>query len=178
MTDPAADDLLILVDSNDNAIGTSTKLDAHKRGLKHRAISALVKNSSGEFLLHRRHAAKYHSGGLWTNACCSHPMPGEETAAAAHRRLQEELGFDTDLTHQFHFIYKVQFDNGLTEHEFDHVFVGYHDGNIAPNSLEVKDYCFMKFCDKEILNDSDFDYNVYYKEVDEIVYTENPMKRK
>ena len=68
MTDPAADDLLILVDSNDNAIGTSTKLDAHKRGLKHRAISALVKNSSGEFLLHRRHAAKYHSGGLWTNA--------------------------------------------------------------------------------------------------------------
>ena len=112
MTDPAANDLLILVDSNDNEIGTAAKLDAHQRGLKHRAISALVKNSAGEFLLHRRHAAKYHSGGLWTNACCSHPSPGESTAEAARRRLMQEMGVACALEPLFVFDYRADVPGG------------------------------------------------------------------
>ncbi len=88
------DDLVVLVDDRDRATGTAGKLDAHRRGLKHRAISVLVRNSRGEFLLQQRAAGKYHSGGLWTNACCSHPRPGEDTADAARRRLLDEMGLD------------------------------------------------------------------------------------
>ena len=155
---------VILVNEQDVQVGTMKKMQAHQEGLLHRAFSIFIFNHKGEMLLQQRAVGKYHSPDLWSNACCSHPMPGEETAAAAHRRLQEELGFDTDLTHQFHFIYKVQFDNGLTEHEFDHVFVGYHDGNISPNSLEVKDYCFMKMEDIEnSLHSHPHKYSVWFK---------------
>ena len=147
MTDPAADDLLILVDSNDNAIGTSTKLDAHKRGLKHRAISALVKNSSGEFLLHRRHAAKYHSGGLWTNACCSHPAPGETSADAAKRRLLQEMGIVCALEPMFVFDYRADVPGGLIEHEIVHVFGGKHDGEVQPDPDEVSEWKWVDFDD-------------------------------
>src|SRR5206468_3539805 len=133
------DNPVILVDTDDVAIGTAGKLDAHRRGLKHRAVSALVRNSAGGFLLQRRHPAKYHSGGLWANACCSHPQPGEETSIAARRRLKEETGFDTVLEKVFDFIYKVEFDNGLTEYEFDHVFVGEYEGEINFNKNEIRD---------------------------------------
>ncbi|MEP7237863.1 MAG: NUDIX domain-containing protein, partial [Ferruginibacter sp.] len=105
-------------------------------------FSIFIFNDKGEMLLHKRAAKKYHSGGLWTNACCSHPKPGEETSVAAAIRLQEEMGFNTELKKAFDFIYKAPFDNGLTEHEFDHVFTGNYDGVIAPNAEEVSDYCF------------------------------------
>ena len=135
---------VILVDEQDVEIGTMEKMEAHKKALLHRAFSVFIFNRKGEMLLHQRASNKYHSPNLWTNACCSHPMPGEATIDAAHRRLQEEMGFDTPLEKLFHFTYKTSFENGLTEHEFDHVFVGTYDGPIEPNSGEVKDFCFMK----------------------------------
>jgi isopentenyl-diphosphate delta-isomerase len=101
-----------------------------------------VFNKKNEMLLQQRSLNKYHSGGLWTNACCSHPLPGEDIQVAAQRRLLEEMGFSTDLEKIFHFTYKSEFDNGLTEHEFDHVFTGRYEGSIKPNKEEVNDYCF------------------------------------
>ena len=100
------------------------KMEAHKKGLLHRAFSVFIFNSKGELLLQQRALNKYHSGGLWTNSCCSHPQPGEETLVAAQRRLQEEMGFTTHLEKIFDFIYQADFSNGLTEYEFDHVFAG------------------------------------------------------
>lgn len=147
MTDSAANDLLILVDSNDNEIGTAGKLDAHQRGLKHRAISALVKNSSGDFLLHRRHSAKYHSGGLWTNACCSHPAPGESAADAAQRRLFQEMGIACALAPMFVFDYRADVPGGLIEHEIVHVFGGQHDGAVKPDPDEVSEWKWIGFDD-------------------------------
>lgn len=135
---------VILVDENDVEIGQMEKMAAHREALLHRAFSVFIFNTKGEMLLQQRASSKYHSPDLWTNACCSHPMPGETTEQAAHRRLKEELGFDTELEHLFHFIYKTPFDNGLTEHELDHVFVGVYDGPIHPDSAEVKDFCYMK----------------------------------
>lgn len=133
---------VILVDEHDVQTGIMEKMEVHQKALLHRAFSIFIFNSKGETLLHKRADKKYHSGGLWTNACCSHPRPGEETEAAAEIRLQEEMGFNTELKKVFHFIYKAPFDNGLTEHEFDHVFTGIYDGDIVPNADEVSDYCF------------------------------------
>lgn len=135
-------DEVILVDENDNAIGSMEKMAAHEQALLHRAFSVFVFNTGGKMLLQQRSFSKYHSAGLWTNACCSHPRPGEETLIAAQRRLQEELGFVTDLKKIFDFTYKASFDNGLTEHEFDHVYVGYYDDTVMPNPDEVKDVSF------------------------------------
>jgi isopentenyl-diphosphate delta-isomerase len=118
------------------------KMEAHLAGALHRAFSIFIFNTKGEMLLQQRAATKYHNGGLWTNACCSHPAPGEATLDAANRRLYEEMGFTTQLEKAFDFIYKASFDNGLTEHEYDHVFIGTYDGEIKVNSAEVKDYCF------------------------------------
>jgi isopentenyl-diphosphate Delta-isomerase len=134
---------IILVDENDNELGLMEKMEAHQKALLHRAFSVFIFNEVGEMLLQQRAASKYHSGGLWTNACCSHPLPGEAVEAAAHRRLQEEMGFDTDLAKAFHFIYQAPFDNGLTEHEFDHVLVGHYQGAILPNADEVQDYRYQ-----------------------------------
>jgi isopentenyl-diphosphate Delta-isomerase len=129
---------VILVDKHDNEIGRAEKLQAHKEGLLHRAFSIFIFNSAGDMLIHQRAHAKYHSGGLWTNACCSHPRTGETLEQAAHRRLREELGFDCPLTYKMNFIYKVKFDeDNLFEHEFDHVFFGVFDGNFIPNPDEV-----------------------------------------
>jgi len=119
------------------------KMEAHHKGLLHRAFSVFVINDAGEILLQRRALEKYHSAGLWTNACCSHPFPGETIAAAAHRRLQEEMGFDCELQEIFTFTYRAEFDNGLTEHEFDHVLLGTYNGNIHPNPAEVCDYHYL-----------------------------------
>jgi len=133
---------VILVDEHDVPTGTMEKMEVHQKALLHRAFSVFIFNEKGEMLLHKRADKKYHSGGLWTNACCSHPRPGEDTAIAASIRLQEEMGFNTPLTKAFDFVYKAPFDNGLTEHEFDHVFIGTYEGDIVPNPEEVSDYCF------------------------------------
>ena len=135
---------VILVDENDHEVGLMEKMEAHEKGLLHRAFSVFIFNNKGELLLQQRSETKYHSANLWTNACCSHPLPGETTIDAAHRRLQEEMGFDTPLSAAFTFMYKSKFDNGLTEHEVDHVFIGYYTGEIKPDASEVKDYCFVK----------------------------------
>jgi isopentenyl-diphosphate delta-isomerase len=124
---------VVLVDAFDNDIGTMGKMEAHQVGALHRAFSVFVFNSSGELLLQRRAIDKYHSGNLWTNTCCSHPRAGEPTLDAAHRRLREEMGMACDLTDMFSFTYRTEFDDGLIEHEIDHVFVGYSDE--APNPV-------------------------------------------
>jgi isopentenyl-diphosphate delta-isomerase len=117
-------DSVVLVNEFDEDVGPMEKMEAHRRALLHRAFSVFIFNESGDMLLQRRALTKYHSGGLWTNACCSHPRPGEAVMAAATRRLQEELGFVSPLKTAFTFTYKAPFDNGLTEYEFDHVFFG------------------------------------------------------
>jgi len=134
---------VILVDENDVAVGTMEKMEAHEKGILHRAFSVFIFNSDGEMLLQQRALIKYHSGGLWTNSCCSHPRPEEDILVAASRRLQEEMGFDTSLRKVFDFMYKSSFANGLTEHEFDHVFVGYYDGEVKPDQKEVKGYTYQ-----------------------------------
>ena len=131
-----------MVDEHDNARGVMDKMEAHRKGLIHRAFSIFIFNSRGEMLLQQRALTKYHSAGLWSNSCCSHPYPGEEVKEAATRRLNEELGFETSLEKIFDFIYHVSFENGLVENEFDHVFVGHYDGTIKINSEEVNDYAF------------------------------------
>lgn len=127
----------------DEAIGAMEKMEAHKKALLHRAFSVFIFNSRGEMLLQQRSPNKYHSGGLWTNACCSHPAPGEETQNAAARRLKEELGFSTELKGAFSFMYRTDFENGLTENEFDHVFTGVYDGRVVPDLNEVMDYTYV-----------------------------------
>jgi isopentenyl-diphosphate Delta-isomerase len=133
---------VVLVDENDEVLGVMEKMEAHQKALLHRAFSVFVFNSKGEMLLQQRAAHKYHSPGLWTNACCSHPQPGEETAAAAIRRLQEEMGFVIPVQKVFDFVYKAAFDNGLTEYEFDHVFAGEYEGPVLFNADEVQDICY------------------------------------
>ncbi|MDO6434133.1 isopentenyl-diphosphate Delta-isomerase [Flavitalea sp. BT771] len=134
---------VILVNELDEPLGVMEKMEAHRKALLHRAFSVFIFNSKKEMLLQRRSPGKYHSAGLWTNACCSHPRPGEDTCQAARRRLSEELGFTTALEKVFDFTYKSTFDNGLTEHEFDHVFVGYYDLEVHPNPEEVSEYRFV-----------------------------------
>jgi isopentenyl-diphosphate delta-isomerase len=128
---------LILVNELDEMVGTMEKMEAHQKAMLHRAFSIFIFNSKGEMLLQQRAEEKYHCGGLWTNSCCSHPRPEEETAAAAKRRLQEELGFTTPLKKVFDFVYKAPFSNGLTEYEFDHVFFGEYEGDLKPDPKEV-----------------------------------------
>jgi isopentenyl-diphosphate Delta-isomerase len=133
---------VILVNDRDEQTGTMEKMEAHRKAVLHRAFSVFIFNDKGEMLLQRRALNKYHSGGLWTNACCSHPRPGESTADAASRRLREELGFSVRLSDAFQFVYKASFDNGLTEYEYDHVFIGQYQGLVHPNPDEVGDYCY------------------------------------
>ncbi len=130
---------VILVDPHDKEIGTSEKLQAHKDGKLHRAFSIFVFNKNGEMLIQRRALTKYHCGGLWANTCCGHPRPGEKLDAAAHRRIKEELGFDCPMREQLHYTYKTSFENGLTEHEYLHVFVGQFDGTPKLNAEEVSE---------------------------------------
>jgi isopentenyl-diphosphate delta-isomerase len=139
-----SEEQVILVDENDKPIGTAEKMEAHQKGLLHRAFSIFIFNSKGEMLLQQRALHKYHSGGLWTNACCSHPKPGEEIKTAAERRLKEELGFDTALEKIFDFVYRADFENGLTEFEFDHVLTGEYDGEIIPDREEAGDFCYKE----------------------------------
>ena len=128
---------LILVDENDNEIGQMEKMEAHEKGLLHRAFSVVVYNAKGEMLLQQRAGVKYHSPMLWTNTCCGHPRPGEATVDAAKRRLKEENGFTCELKEQFVFQYQAAFENGLIENEIDHVFIGHYDGEIPFNPNEA-----------------------------------------
>jgi len=133
---------VILVNEQDEAIGTMKKMEAHEKGLLHRAFSVFIFDSRGRMLLQQRATGKYHGAHLWTNACCSHPFPGEVVYKAAERRLREELGFAAPLHELFSFTYKAEVENNLVEHEFDHVFAGRYDGSIQPNSQEVSDILY------------------------------------
>jgi len=132
-----AQEYVVLVDEQDNPIGQLEKIEAHRLGLLHRAFSVLIFNTKGELLLQQRAAHKYHSPLLWTNSCCSHPRPSESVLEAAHRRLQEEMGMSATLQSSFHFIYKSPLDQGLTEHELDHVLFGYANQDPCINQEEV-----------------------------------------
>lgn len=137
---PKDQEQVVLVDLNDQAIGFMEKLQAHKIGKLHRAVSVFVFNDEGHLMIQQRAFEKYHSGALWANTACSHPHKGEPVEAAAHRRLKEEMGFDCVLHKKFCFTYKSVFNNGLTEHEFDHVFVGNYNNAPAPNHREVANW--------------------------------------
>ncbi len=160
------EELLILVDENDNVTGYMDKAGAHVKGLLHRAVSVFVFNSKGEWLLQRRADGKYHSGGLWTNTCCSHPMPGELAGDAAMRRLMEEMGMQCELNKLFTFIYRAEFGNGLTEHELDHVFAGISDELPVINPEEASEYKYVNFCDleKDVEMHPD-SYTVWFKKI-------------
>jgi isopentenyl-diphosphate delta-isomerase len=133
---------VVLVNENDEPIGTMKKMEAHEKGLLHRAFSVFIFDKKGRMLLQQRAAKKYHGAHLWTNACCSHPFPGEEVKNAAQRRLKEELGFSTALHEIFSFTYKANVENNLVEHEFDHVFAGEYEGKIQPDSHEVSEFIY------------------------------------
>ena len=143
---------VILVDKNDKEVGSMEKQEAHVKGLLHRAFSVFIFNDKKELLLQRRAFSKYHSGGLWTNTCCSHPRKNEKTLDAAKRRLAEEMGMGSVLKKQFDFIYKAKLDNNLYEHEFDHVFFGLTNALPQINKEEVEDYAYRTLDDigKEI----------------------------
>lgn len=134
---------VILVNENDEQIGLMPKMEAHEKALLHRAFSVFVFNKENELMVQQRALEKYHSPGLWTNTCCSHQREGESNIEAGKRRLQEEMGFTTDLKDTISFIYKAPFDNGLTEHEFDHILVGNFNGEPNLNPEEAHDYKWM-----------------------------------
>lgn len=140
---PVPDERVILVDEEDRALGWDSKQRVHTHPRLHRAFSIFVLNDRGHVLLQRRAFGKYHSGGLWSNACCGHPRPGEATEAAARRRLWEELAVPAALTHRFHFIYRAEVGGGLVEHELDHVFTARWNGSPCPDPAEVADWCWM-----------------------------------
>ena len=142
-------DPVILVNAADAEMGTADKLDAHRRGLKHRAISVLVRNKDGMLLLQRRSAGKYHSGGLWANACCSHPLPGEDEAAAARRRLKQEMGVDCALVPMFVTQYRAVVSDGLIEDEVVHVFAGTFDGPVHPDRAEASEWKWIALAELE-----------------------------
>lgn len=142
---------VILVDENDNQIGLMPKMEAHEKALLHRAFSVFVFNKENELMLQQRALHKYHSPGLWTNTCCSHQREGESNLQAGKRRLQEEMGFTTDLKETISFVYKAPFDNGLTEHELDHIMIGYFEEEPAINKDEVADWKWMPL--EDVKND-------------------------
>lgn len=134
---------VVLVDRDDNELGTMGKLEAHQRGTLHRAISVFIFDREDRLLLQQRAESKYHTPGLWTNTCCSHPAPGEKPLDAAHRRLEQEMGMAAPLEFAFRFHYEAPFDNGLTEHEVDHVFIGRSSAQPRMNPEEVQDYRWL-----------------------------------
>ena len=165
------EDKVILVDSNDNQIGLMPKLEAHKKGVLHRAFSVFIFNNDGELMLQRRALTKYHSPGLWTNTCCSHQRDGETNIISGKRRLNEEMGFDTELFEKTSFIYKAKFDNGLTEHEFDHVLVGSYNHSPIINSIEVDSWKWMSMENvKKDIKDHPENYTAWFKIIFEKYY--------
>lgn len=158
------EELVILVDKKDQEVGVMEKMQAHREGLLHRAFSVFIFDQEDNMLLHQRAFEKYHSGGLWTNACCSHPRPGESVQQAADRRLMEEMGFHCPLDRTFSFIYQTEFDNGLTEYELDHVLIGKFDGVPQPEPSEVADWKFVSLdYIQDQLRNQPQDYTVWFR---------------
>ncbi len=155
---------VILVNENDDQIGTMPKMEAHQKAVLHRAFSVFIVNNNNEIMLQQRAHHKYHSPLLWTNTCCSHQREGETNVQAGTRRLFEEMGFVTDLKELFHFIYKAPFDNGLTEHELDHVLIGYYNEDPVINLNEVESWKWMKIeaIKLDMTNNPD-KYTVWFK---------------
>jgi isopentenyl-diphosphate delta-isomerase len=158
--------LLILVNEQDNIIGTLEKLEVHQKALLHRAVSVFIVNSKGEWIIQRRALNKYHSNGLWTNTCCSHPYPDETCHEAANRRLKEEMGLQCELKEVFSFIYREQLDNNLTEHEYDHVFIGFSDDIPVPDKQEVIGWRVLSFRDLEMeINCNPDHFTVWFRQI-------------
>ena len=158
------EELVVLVDEHDNQVGLMPKMEAHEKAVLHRAFSVFVFNDQGELMLQQRAATKYHSPLLWTNTCCSHQRDGETSLAAGKRRLQEEMGFVCDLTEVFQFVYKAPFDNGLTEHELDHVMIGTYNGEPNINQEEVASHKWMSLEDvKNDMEDNPQQYTAWFK---------------
>ncbi|MFN6075089.1 MAG: isopentenyl-diphosphate Delta-isomerase [Fluviicola sp.] len=157
-------ELLILVDENDQEIGSMEKMEVHEKGLLHRAFSILIFNSKNEMLLQQRALSKYHSGGLWTNTCCSHPRKEESTLQAANRRLIEEMGFSTELEEKFSFIYRAELDKNMIEHELDHVFFGTFEGEFQFNREEVNAIRWISISDLiQEIKDSPSSFTEWFK---------------
>lgn len=155
---------VILVDEKDQEIGSMNKMEAHHGAHLHRAISVFITNTKGEWLLQQRTVEKYHSKGLWSNTCCSHPAPGEKTDEAAARRLMQEMGIAAELTDMFSFTYKAKLENGLTEHEIDHVFWGTTDDLPQPNPHEVMGYRYIDYASlKEEISTNPGLYTEWFK---------------
>ncbi len=170
MLNPNAEEKVVLVDEYNVVLGTMEKLEAHQKGLLHRAFSVLLYNEAREMLIQRRALGKYHTPGLWTNACCSHPREGEEATAAASRRLREELGIEIPpegLQVKGHFVYKASFDNGLTEHEYDTMVVGHFDGmveNFNPEEVGAVRWIDMETLKLEIKENPE-KFTPWFKEI-------------
>ena len=154
-----AEEYVILVNEKDQEIGLMPKLEAHQKAVLHRAFSVFIFNSENELMLQKRASNKYHSPNLWTNTCCSHQRSGESNIQAGTRRLYEEMGFTTPLNEITSFIYKAPFDNGLTEHELDHIMVGYYNEDPVINSDEVEDWKWMKI--EDVKNDISLNPDLY-----------------
>lgn len=172
------EELVILVDSLDNQIGTMAKMEAHEKAILHRAFSVFILNDRGELMMQQRAHDKYHSPSLWTNTCCSHQREGEGNIEAGKRRLKEEMGFTTDLKELFHFVYQAQLDNGLSEHELDHVLIGYYEESPKINKLEVADWKWMDIKQiKESIKVNPNMYTVWFKIVfDQFIKEINLLK--
>ena len=156
--------MVVLVNEQDQQIGLMEKIEAHEKGLLHRAFSVFILNDANELLLQKRALSKYHSPGLWTNTCCSHPKDNENIINAGNRRLKEEMGFQTELKPFLSFVYKVKFENGLTEHEFDHVLIGKYNDEPLINFAEVYDWKWvdLESLSLDIINNSE-NYTVWFK---------------
>ncbi|MAV04956.1 MAG: isopentenyl-diphosphate delta-isomerase [Flavobacteriaceae bacterium] len=164
-------EMVILVDKHDNQLGLMEKIEAHKKAVLHRAFSVFILNDNNELLIQQRALSKYHSPALWTNTCCSHPRDGESVLDAGARRLKEEMGFETKLDSLLSFVYRAKFDNGLTEHEFDHVLFGYYNDDPSINKLEVMDWKWVNldFLKNDIITNSDL-YTIWFKIIFEKFY--------
>lgn len=171
-------ELVILVDENDNEIGYLEKMDAHRQGMLHRAFSALIFNSKGELLLQKRADSKYHSAGLWTNTCCSHPRPNEKMVDAVSRRLKEEMGIDLIPNFAYKFLYRTELENNLIEHELDYVFLGICDTEPVINHAEVSDWRFTSLAEirKDALKNPRA-YTFWFKQIISNPDLENYMPR-
>jgi isopentenyl-diphosphate delta-isomerase len=161
---------VILVDNDDNQTGITGKMEAHHKALLHRAVSVFIVNTSGKWILQRRALDKYHSKGLWTNTCCTHPQPGETNIEAAERRLKEEMGIECSLSELFSFIYREKLDNDLTEHEYDHVFLGVTDDTPVINTAEVEDWETISYDDlHDDIQNNPSDYTYWFRMIYENV---------
>lgn len=170
---PPQEEQVILVNKQDEFLGLMPKLEAHEKGLLHRAFSVFIYNDKDELLLQQRALTKYHTPGLWTNTCCSHQRKGESNIKAGKRRLMEEMGFTTELKETTSFIYKAPFENGLTEHEYDYILVGKFNDNPNPNPEEVESYKWMKLEEVKLdLNKNPQLYTAWFKIIFDKYYSQ------